>query len=240
MGDGVAGGAESGDLLLHLPLEVMFLDDTGYQADTQGFLGCHRRAGQHHLQGAPGADQARQPEAGAPVGNQAELDPGGGQRGVGGGESQVAGQCERQPGAGGNAVDRRHRQSGKRLQRQHDLVADAQQLAKAGLITAALQAHHMVDVGAGAERPALAGHDDRTDAIVGRRGLDVLEELFAHVAGQGVELLGSVQRDPRHQVADFVLDLGFAHSSFAVPVAVTGGGGSARWSVPPSATFHQQ
>ena len=67
------------------------------------------------------------------------------------------------------------------------------------------------EVGAGAERPPGAGHDHRPHGVVGVGLVEGVEQLLEHRAGEGVELLGPVQRDDRRRPVDLVGDLGEGH-----------------------------
>ena len=65
----------------------------------------------------------------------------------------------------------------------------------------------VVQVGAGAEAAARAGHDDADDPrVVLGRGQRVLH-LGAHARGPGVQRLRTVQRDGRDRLGDLVADL---------------------------------
>src|SRR5581483_11856619 len=60
------------------------------------------------------------------------------------------------------------------------------------------------EVGAGAEGPAGAGHDDRPHAVVRIRAIEGGDELLDHGRVDGVEALRPVQRDRGHAVVDLV------------------------------------
>src|SRR5207244_3949023 len=63
------------------------------------------------------------------------------------------------------------------------------------------------EVGARAERAAGAGDDHRPHAIVGIRRVERGDELVDRARGDGVEAVGTVQRDRRDGVGDIVQDL---------------------------------
>src|SRR5439155_15700103 len=67
------------------------------------------------------------------------------------------------------------------------------------------------EVGAGAERAAGPGHDDRAHTIVGVGALPRLAELADRRRGDGVEAVRSVQRHRADSVLDVVADLGEGH-----------------------------
>src|SRR5262249_51464976 len=58
------------------------------------------------------------------------------------------------------------------------------------------------EIGAGAECASRTGDDDRADAGVGRDGAEGGDQLVTQRRSEGVELLGTIQRDRRDAVGD--------------------------------------
>ena len=65
---------------------------------------------------------------------------------------------------------------------------------------------HAADIGAGAERAALAGDDDRAHVLIETKLLRVVAQLGAHLMGQRVQLLRPVEHDLRHRPLDDQID----------------------------------
>ena len=70
-------------------------------------------------------------------------------------------------------------------------------------------------VHAGAERAARAGDDDRADGVVGARAPERVLELVRHGDGEGVETLGTVERERQDAVGDRVIDGRVGHGGAA-------------------------
>ena len=68
-------------------------------------------------------------------------------------------------------------------------------------------------VGAGTEATPGAGDDDRAHRVVGVGLIEGVDQLDAHLRGEGVELVRAVQRDGEDAVGDLVLDRFVAHVS---------------------------
>ena len=68
-----------------------------------------------------------------------------------------------------------------------------------------------LQVGAGAERAAAAGEDDRADLGIGLALGGGALEVEVHVAGEGVQPVGPVERDPGDAVAPFELQRRVGH-----------------------------
>ena len=62
-------------------------------------------------------------------------------------------------------------------------------------------------VGAGAEAAAAPGDDDRPHLVVGVGAVEGIDQLAHHRAGEGVELVGAVERDGGDRAVDVVGDL---------------------------------
>ena len=84
--------------------------------------------------------------------------------------------------------------------------ADSHQQATALVVVLLVAAHDGIgatpagrgQVVAGAERPAFAAHDDRTDGVVRFHGVQRVVEFVEELLGQRVQLLRAVQTDAPH------------------------------------------
>src|SRR5262249_50566811 len=70
------------------------------------------------------------------------------------------------------------------------------------------------EVGAGAETAARAGDDDGADVVVLVGRVEGGDHLLHHATGEGVELVGPVQRDGEDLVLDLVFDGLIGHGGF--------------------------
>ena len=86
------------------------------------------------------------------------------------------------------------------------------------------------EVGAGTIAAAGARHDDRAHCVIGVGAIEGVDQLAAHLLGEGVEAVGPIQRDRQNAFADLVADLSVLHRApLLAAVAVTVG---ARHAVP--------
>ena len=131
---------------------------------------------------------------------------------AGPGDAHVGGQRQVQPGADGRAVDR-----GDRRQRAvgdgEEAVVDHAQAVLGGLAERG-------EVGAGAERLACAGHDQRVHVGVGLGGVDGRAQGRGDLGGDGVAAVGVVDGDEGDAVVD-VDQYRIGHGPAYVPRSTT-------------------
>ena len=123
-----------------------------------------RRAGEEHLERDSPRDQAREALGAARAREQSELDLGDAEPGGVGRGAEVAREGQLEPAAERGAVDGGHRRFGVPLEPVEDIGEGAHEPGEPG---GTVEPGELVDVGAGAERAPLAGHDERPHRVVG-------------------------------------------------------------------------
>ena len=177
-------------------------------------------AGEEHLERDPAREETGEPLGAAGAGEEAELDLGDAEARVVGRHPEVAREGELEPAAERGAVDRGDRRLRVLLEPVEDVGERAHEPREAG---GAVEPGQLADVGAGAERPPLAGDHERAHAVVGlevdQRGV----ERGEGVGADRVETIGPAQRDDRDRaLASFdpqhVAPIAHAHAIVSPPL----------------------
>src|SRR5947199_323057 len=193
-------------------------DDATHQAPGQGLLGGEHASRQRPLGRLTHADEARQEPRAARLGHDAAAGEHETDAGRGGRDAHVHGQRQRDAEADGRSVDRRDDRLLEVDDAQRHASAAVTMLVRGRAVGAIERPAAGAEVGARAERAAGAGDDHRPHAIVGIRRVERGDELVDRARGDGVEAVGTVQRDRRDGVGDVVQDLLVGHG--ALPRAI--------------------
>ena len=163
-------------------------DDLVDETDAEGFGSVDHGAGEDHLEGSAGADQARQALGAAVARDKAELDLGLAEAGGGGGEAQGAGHGKFASAAEGKAVDAGDDGLSEGLNAAEDAVGTpGELLAIRGL-------DEFANVGAGGEGfAASAAQEDHADGVVEGESGEEFVELTHHDGVEGVKDRGAVE-----------------------------------------------
>src|SRR5690606_12251468 len=194
--------AEPGDPLGQLVAgaeELAVRDDAGQQADALGLVRADVPPGQHDLEGAGGADRAREQVAEAEFSRrEAVVDPGGAEQGGLGAEPDVGGQRQAEAAADRGPVDRGDDRLVDAAHRADDVVEQLHRPERDGGEGEPVDAGDVagvLQVGAGAEAAAGAGDHDDAGVVVAAGLLEGLPERDHDVERHRVHPFGPVEGD---------------------------------------------
>jgi len=158
------------------------LDEPVDQAHRERLLGVRVPGGQHQVQRAAAADEARQPLRPARPGDQPELDLGEPEARAGRADPQRAGQRQLEAAAEREPVDGGDRDA---LGRGQPVERGAQRVA-VGLERGGVDRRHVLDVGAGGEDAGDAGDDDEQLGVAGlvERRVEACDQRQAERVGR--------------------------------------------------------
>ena len=180
----------------------------------QRFLGREDAAGEHPLRGAADADHARQEPAAARLGDDAAAGEDEAHARAARRDADVHRQRHRDADAHRGPVDR----GDDRLPRLEDTQRDQAAAVAVLLGRLCLGPARVVEgaaaaaqVRAGAEGAPGPGHDDGAHRVVGVGARKGVEQLVHHARSEGVQPLGTVERDGEHARLDAIEDLLVVH-----------------------------
>ena len=199
-----------GDLVSALEQAVV-LDDLADHAEFVGALGAHPLvlAHQRHSQRDVARQHPGQPHHLA-AGHQADADMRVEEGGLVGGDHDVAGGDPVEPRAAAQSVDRGQDRFGHRAKRRGALLRRLP-LVVGGQVGPFVDDLAVLgdlrDVGAGAESPAVAGHDQNPDVVVVLGFVICGAQFGDHVRAERVECVRAIERDRRRVPVDLVFDV---------------------------------
>ena len=188
----LAGDGDRG--LEHLVFRDHLLDQPAFM----GFGDGHHLRADRPLQSGRQPDEPRQEPARRGFGHQAAGGEDEAEFRVLRGDPDVGGQCHRDPDAGRRTVHRHH----DRLQRgehpQRELAAlVGWNLVRLDSRRGVERRSARLEIGAGAERAAVAGQHDGANGVVGVGLVERGPQFLPHLHGEGVEPVGSIEPEDR-------------------------------------------